>query len=247
MRVALITGAGGGIGRATALRLAADGVSVAVNDVRADAAAETVALVEGTGGRAATAAGDVTDAAAVDAMVAGAATTLGPIDILVNNAGGAPPGASWAPVREMKPGDWDGFLALNLTSAFLCSRAVLGGMVERGWGRVVCVNSISSAFGQRAGAGYAAAKAGLTALVASMAKEVAPHGVNVNEVMIGNAPHPSRTPERQAVLDQWSHIPRVGQYEEFAAAIAFLVSDDASYVSGSTLTVDGGTTKFALL
>jgi NAD(P)-dependent dehydrogenase (short-subunit alcohol dehydrogenase family) len=104
----------------------------------------------------------------------------------------------------------------------------------------VAVSSISATNGQRAGAGYAAGKAGLTGLVGSLAKELAPDGVGVNGVILGNAPHPSRTPERQAQLDGWVHVGRVGRYEEFAAAIAFLCSDDASYLSGAMVPVDGG-------
>ena len=242
-RVALVTGAGGGIGRATSLRLAAGGASVAVNDVDEATARETVARVEAAGGRAILALGDVTDPAAVDAMV----SAIGPVDILINNVGGAPRGAMWAELARTSVEDFYRFIELNLGSAFICSHAVIGGMLERGWGRIVCVNSISAVFGQRAGVGYAAAKAGLTGLVASLAKEVAASGVNVNAVMIADAPHPSRTPEREAVLNQWNHFGRHGRPEEFAAAIAFLASDDASYLSGSTLTVDGGTLRFALL
>jgi NAD(P)-dependent dehydrogenase (short-subunit alcohol dehydrogenase family) len=242
-----VTGSGGGIGRATAQRLAADGAAVVVNDVKADAAAATAAAIVSAGGRAVALPGDVTDPDTVDAIVARAASELGPVDILVNNVGGAPAGVTWREFRDTSVEEFDAFVRLNLGTAFVCTRAVINGMIERGWGKVVCVNSISAVFGQRTGVGYAAAKAGLSGFVHSVAKEVAPFGVNVNAVLFGNAPHPSRTAERQAVLDSWSHFGRVGSYEEFAAPIAFLVSEDASYLSGSTLVVDGGTLRFAQL
>ncbi|HEY5164596.1 MAG TPA: SDR family oxidoreductase [Acidimicrobiia bacterium] len=246
-RVAMVTGAGAGIGRATVIRLAADGAAVVVNDVREDLAADTVAAVTAAGGRAVLAPGDVTVAADVDAIVARAHDAAGPVDVLINNVGGAPAGVAWRELRETSIEDFYAFVALNLGSAFICSRAVVGGMVERGYGKIVCVNSISAVFGQRAGVGYASAKAGLSGFVASLAKEVAKAGVNVNAVLIGNAPHPSRTPEREAVLNQWNHFGRHGRHEEFAGTIAFLVSDDATYLSGSTVVVDGGTLRFALL
>ena len=246
-RVALVTGAGGGIGRATALRLAAEGARVVVNDIRTDELHETVRQVEAAGGHARPATGDVTDPNDVDAIVADTVGEYGPVDVLVNNVGGAPAGVQWKELKETTHEEFDAFLRLNLGSAFVCTRAVIGGMIDRGWGKVVCVNSISAVLGQRAGVGYASAKAGLGGFVASLAKEVAPHGVNVNAVMIGNAPHPSRTPERQAALDGWTHLGRVGRPDEFAAAIAFLASDEASYLSGSTLTVDGGMLRVAPL
>jgi NAD(P)-dependent dehydrogenase (short-subunit alcohol dehydrogenase family) len=246
-RVALVTGAGAGIGRATALRLAADGAAVVVNDVQANLAADTVAAVTASGGRALPAPGDVTLGADVDAIVARAAEDVGPIDVLINNVGGAPAGVGWRELRETSVEDFYAFVALNLGSAFICSRAVVGGMIERGYGKIICVNSISAVFGQRAGVGYSSAKAGLSGFVASLAKEVAAAGVNVNAVLIGNAPHPSRTPEREAVLNQWNHFGRHGRPEEFAGTIAFLVSEDATYLSGSTVVVDGGTLRFALL
>jgi NAD(P)-dependent dehydrogenase (short-subunit alcohol dehydrogenase family) len=243
-RIALVTGAGRGIGRAVAHRLASEGVTVVVNDVDDDAITQTVASITDAGGLAIPGRADVTVEEEVGALVDAAVAAHGRIDILVNNAGGAMPGSAWATVRESTLDDWNRFLALNLTSAFLCSRAVLGSMIEHAHGRIVCVSSISGTNGQRAGAGYAAAKAGLTGLVASLAKESAAQGVRVNGVILGNAPHPTRTVERQAVLDQWVHVGRVGEYEEFAAAIAFLCSEDASYLSGAMIPVDGGFHRF---
>jgi NAD(P)-dependent dehydrogenase (short-subunit alcohol dehydrogenase family) len=243
-QVALVTGAGRGIGRAVARRLASEGATAIVNDVDDEAIGQTVASIVDDGGLAIAGRADVTIEDEVEALVRSIVDAHGRVDILVNNAGGAMPGSTWAPVRETTLDDWQRFLALNLTSAFLCSRAVLGPMVEHAHGRIVCVSSISGSYGQRAGAGYAAAKAGLTGLVASLAKEHAAQGVRVNGVILGNAPHPTRTAERQAVLDQWVHLGRVGEYEEFAAAITFLCSDDASYMSGAMVPVDGGFHRF---
>lgn len=246
-KVALVTGAGGGIGGATARRLAAEGAIAVVNDVNAAAIDEVVASIRDAGHLAVAGLADITDEAAVVALAERVARDHGPVDILVNNAGGAMPGTSWGPVATTTLDDWQGFLALNLTSVFLCTRAVLPGMVERGRGHIVSVGSISGTNGQNGGAGYAAAKAGLAAFVASVAKETAASGVSCNGIIVGNAPHPSRTPERQALLDGWVHLARVGRHDEFAAAIAFLCSDDSSYLSGTMIPVDGGFHRFNLL
>ncbi len=246
-RVALVTGSGQGIGRATAKRLADDGAAVAVNDVVAERVHGVVGEIRDSGGTAAAAVGDVTDRRAVASMVDSINGELGPVDILVNNAGGAPPGAAWSTFAQATIDDLFRFIEFNLGSAMLCTRAVINPMIERGWGKVVCVSSISATWGQRAGAGYASGKAGLHGFVRSLAKEVAASGVNVNGVVIGCAPHPSRTAEREALINTWNHFGRHGSYEEFAAAIAFLCSDGASYLSGTMLEVDGGITKFNLL
>jgi NAD(P)-dependent dehydrogenase (short-subunit alcohol dehydrogenase family) len=243
-QVALVTGAGRGIGQATAARLVSEGATVVVNDVD-PSAAEAAASALGPDAVAGPA--DVTSESAVDALVAQVLAAHGRLDILVANAGGARPGSGWHTVADTPLAEWQDFLALNLTATFLCARAVIPAMVAQGSGRIVAVSSISGAYGQRAGAGYAAGKAGLTGLVASLAKELAPHGVGVNGVVLGNAPHPTRTPERQALLDGWVHLGRVGRYDEFAAAIAFLCSDDASYLSGTMVPVDGGFHRFTLL
>jgi NAD(P)-dependent dehydrogenase (short-subunit alcohol dehydrogenase family) len=239
-RVAIVTGAARGIGRATAERLVDEGATVVVNDVDAGAIDATVTHLGGRPGRAVAGLADVTDEAAVDDLVARVVADHGRIDVLVANAGGAMPGTAWAPVRDTSLHDWNAFLALNLTALFLCARAVIPTMVAQRSGRIVAVSSISATNGQRAGAGYAAGKAGLSGLVGSLAKELAPDGIGVNAVVLGNAPHPSRTEERQAQLDGWVHVGRVGRYEEFAAAITFLCSDDASYLSGAMVPVDGG-------
>ena len=245
-QVAIVTGAGRGIGRATAARLVAGGATVIVNDVRADAVDEAIDSMTGDG-RAVAGVADVTAEAEVAALVAHAVTEYGGVDILVNNAGGAMPGAAWAPVVESTLDDWNSCLALNLTAAFLCSRAVLPSMLEQGRGHIVSVGSISGTYGQRGGAAYAAAKAGLSALVASIAKETASAGISCNGIVVGNAPFPTRPEERQHELDRLVHLGRVGQHEEFAAAIAWLCSEESSYLSGTMLPVDGGFHRFNVL
>lgn len=246
-RVALVTASGRGIGRATARRLALQGVRVVVNDVDERRLEQAAAELADDGLHVVPVVADLMDDDAAAGLVAEVEQRFGRLDILVNNVGGAPPGASWALLTDSSMADLRAFVELNLMSHVACTRAALPGMVERGWGRVVCCNSISSRFGQRAGVGYAMAKAALTGFVASVAKEVGHHGIAVNEVVIGNAPHPTRTPDRQALLDTWAHAGRVGDLDEFAAAIAFLCSDDASYLSGASVPVDGGTLRFNLL
>jgi NAD(P)-dependent dehydrogenase (short-subunit alcohol dehydrogenase family) len=246
-KVAIITGAGGGIGRATAARLAAEGATVVINDVNGPAIDAAVGAITATGGRAVAGLADITSEEAVQSLVDRTVADHGRVDILVNNAGGAMPGTNWGPVETSTLADWNGFLALNLTGPFLCTRAVLPSMLARGRGHIVSVGSISGTNGQTGGAGYAAAKAGLEALVSSVAKEVGARGISCNGIVVGNAPHPTRTPERQDLLDSWVHLDRVGRHDEFAAAIAFLCSEDSSYLSGTMIPVDGGFHKFRML
>jgi NAD(P)-dependent dehydrogenase (short-subunit alcohol dehydrogenase family) len=246
-RVALVTGAGRGIGRATAQRLALEGATVVVNDINEAGIRETIEEISRHGGSAVAGPADITDEGQVGELVGRVAADTGPVDILVNNAGGAMHGAAWAPVQSTSLADWESFLALNLTSAFLCSRAVLPAMIDRGRGHIVSVGSISGSYGQVSGAAYAAAKAGLVALVASIAKESAASGVSCNGIVVGNAPFPTRTKERQDELNAYVHLRRPGRYEEFAAAMAFLCSEDSSYLSGAMIAVDGGFHRFTLL
>jgi NAD(P)-dependent dehydrogenase (short-subunit alcohol dehydrogenase family) len=130
---------------------------------------------------------------------------------------------------------------------FACSRAVINPMIDAGFGRIVCVSSIAAPMGQMGGTAYSAAKAAVSGFVASLSKEAGRFGVRVNSVLYGNAPHPSRTPDRQAELDTWSHLGRVGRPGEFANAVMFLVSEESSYITGTTLEVDGGIMRMALL
>jgi 3-oxoacyl-[acyl-carrier protein] reductase len=258
-KVALVTGAAQGIGRATAGRLGADGCVVAVNDVDPERAGRAVEELARAGVRAFPAVADVTDEDAVGAMVAEVNGRLGTIHVLVNNAGGAPArvdfadpdpdpttggpatAPQWASILDTPVAVFEAFLRMNLTSAYICSRAVLPGMLAEGGGRIVCVSSIVAVTGQRNGAGYAVGKAGLHTFVASLAKEVGPAGIGVNGIVVCNAPHPVRDAARQAVLDEATHLRRGGRYDEFAAAISFLAGPDSSYLSGTMVPVDGGT------
>jgi 3-oxoacyl-[acyl-carrier protein] reductase len=238
-RVALVTGGARGIGRAIALRLAEQGAKVAVVDV-ADAGAETASELGRVTGRAtAFVKADISQEAEARAAVAAVEAALGPVDILVNNAGITRDGLALV----MSEADWDSVLAVNLKGAFLMSKAVLRGMIKRRRGSIV---NISSVVGRRGNAGqvnYSAAKAGLIGLTKSLAREVASRNVRVNAV----APGYIET-EMTAALDEAarnaiiSQIPlgRIGTPEGVAEAVAFLVGDSASFITGAVLAVDGG-------
>ena len=239
-KAALITGAARGVGMATAEVLAADGAALALNDMNGDALAETADRLRGLGAKVTTHVGSVTDPAFVARMVAEATARHGKIDLLANNAGGGPPATPWAEFADSDMTHFRAIFELNFFSQAMVLHALLPGMLSRGYGKIVCVSSISAVLGQEAGSAYAAGKMALHGLVSSVAKEVARRGVNINAVILGNPPHPTRTAGRQDYLNKLSHMDRVGDLKEFGKAIAFLLSDDASYISGAAVPVEGG-------
>jgi NAD(P)-dependent dehydrogenase (short-subunit alcohol dehydrogenase family) len=244
-RRALVTGAGAGVGRAIALRLAAEGAEVLVNDLRAEAADTVVAEVAAAGGSARAAVFDVTDHDAAMAAVEDA----GGVQILVNNAGnaGADGWGARGPFVESEPADWEPFLQVNLYGVLHCTRAALSSMVEAGWGRVITIVSDAGRTGDAGGAVYGASKAAAAGLTRSLALEVGRHGVTVNNVALGTM----RTEATEAV---WSEpdgdmakailrrypIRRPGVPEEAAAMVAFLAGPEASWITGQTYPVNGG-------
>ncbi len=239
-KTALITGAGRGIGLATAHVLARDGANLALNDIDAERLNGAAKELSAHGATISEHPGNVMDDAFVAQLASAALDAHGKIDLLLNNAGGGPPNTPWKSFSETPPSDMRAFFDLNFFSQAVLLHYVLPGMIKQRYGKIVCVSSISAILGQENGAPYAASKMALHGLVSSVGKEVARHGVNINVVILGNPPHPSRTPERQAFLDSLSHLDRVGRLEEFGKSIAFLLSDDASYISGTTLPIDGG-------
>jgi NAD(P)-dependent dehydrogenase (short-subunit alcohol dehydrogenase family) len=244
--VAVITGAGGAIGRAAALRLARDGFAIACLDVHAGTAAETAAAVVANGGSAASFVADITQAEAVQAAIDAVAARFGRIDVLVNNAGMG----RIEKLQAMPLASWNETLATNLTGAFLCAQAAARHMVAAGGGRIV---NVSSAHANKATPGrgaYASSKAALVALTRLLAVELSGRGVRANGVSFG----PIATPRGQALSDEQrrfyeSTVPlgRLGTLEEAAGAIAFLASPRASFINGHTLEVDGGFTAAGVL
>ena len=231
-RTALVTGGGSGIGRAIARRFAADGAAVVVADLIAERAEAVAAEIEGTAVQA-----DVTSAADVARMVDAA----GAVDVHVNNAGGG----FADDVLEISEEEWDGDVEVNLKSAFLCSKAVLPGMIERGAGVIVNIVSVNGmAF--FANEPYSAAKAGLINLTRSMATRYGHHGVRVVAIAPGTIRTPiwqERVEKEPAIFERlvrWYPLRRVGEPEDVAAAAAFLASDDAAWITGEVLRVDGG-------
>ena len=237
-RVALVTGAGQGIGAGIARALGAEGAAVAVNDLFEDRAASVAAEIEKAGGRAVPVVADVTDLPAVDTMVASIETTLGPVDVLVNNAGIPADGFVPRRFREMPVEDWDRFVQLNLYGVLNCCKAVLDGMCDRGWGRVVTVSSEAGRVGVGFGISlYGAAKAGAVGFSRHLATELIETGVTVNSVSLGlmaTGPDDARRPPRPTA--------RLGTPEDVAAAVCYLASDAAAWVTGQTLPVNGGHT-----
>ncbi len=237
-RVALVTGASRGIGRAIAQRLAVQGATV-VAAARGENAKAVVDAIAASGGRAETASLDVTEAGAPEQFVAGALERHGRIDILVNNAGITRDQL----MLRMKRGDWDAVIATNLTAAFALTQAVLKPMIRQRAGRIICISSVVGQSGNAGQANYAASKAGLIGFAKAVALEVASRGITVNVV----APGMIETDMTRAITDsareEWAlKIPlrRLGTPDDIASAVCFLASDEASYITGHVLAVNGG-------
>ena len=241
-RAAIVTGAGGGIGEAIARTLAREGAGVAVVDLQEDLAARVAAAIGRDGAKAVALRADVTKAADVDAMVRASLAGLGQVDILVNNVGGY---ATMRTTWEIEESEWDFILALNLKSAFLCSKAVIPHMLARRTGRIV---NLSSIVGRTAptlsAAHYSAAKAGVRGFTWHLARELAPHGITVNAVApwltLTERIKKLRSPEVDAALKAQTPLGRFAEPQEVADAVLFLASDEAAYVTGATLDVNGG-------
>ncbi|MCZ7435666.1 3-oxoacyl-ACP reductase FabG [Micromonospora sp. WMMC241] len=244
-RVAIVTGAARGIGAATARRLAADGMAVAVVDIEESATKETVDAIAAAGGRALGVGADVADRAQVEAAVERVAAELGAPTVLVNNAGVLRDNLLF----KMADADWDTVMAVHLRGAFLFSQAAQKHMVERKWGRIVNLSS-TSALGNRGQANYAAAKAGLQGFTKTLAIELGPYGVTVNAVAPGfivtdmTAATAARMKVDFAALQEHAaaEIPvrRTGRPEDVAHTISFLAGEGASFVSGQVIYVAGG-------
>ena len=246
-RTALITGAGTGIGRAIALRLARDGWTVAVNDLASTRAAQVAREVDAAGGRGVAVVADVGDREAVRRMVADALAALGALDLLVNNAGLCRLG----PIAEFPEADWRATFRVNVDGAFFCCQAVLPHMLARGRGNIVNLASWSGKAGAPFFGAYCASKFAVIGLTQSLAKEVAGQGIRVNAVCPGivagtdmraQVDAESRALGRPTSTDRvgWIPLGRLGEAEDVAGVVAFLVSDDARYMTGQAINVTGG-------
>jgi 3-oxoacyl-[acyl-carrier protein] reductase len=248
-RVALVTGATTGLGRAEALALARAGRDVAVHAHQNRAAAEaTAAACRQAGARALVVQGDLTRADDVRRVIGEVIAAAGRLDILVNNAGRIHPDMN-APLLELTEENWNEMLASHLTATFLCIKHAGPHMVARRWGRIVNTSSIHGRVGGRATLGhYGAAKAGVVAITKTAARELGPHGITVNVIAPGFVLTPALEdllPEaRRRALAQQVPLGRLGEPGEIGAAVAFLASDEAAYVNGAVLDVNGGRTEY---
>jgi NAD(P)-dependent dehydrogenase (short-subunit alcohol dehydrogenase family) len=246
-RAALVTGAGGGIGRGIALRFADEGARVGVADVDAESAEATATAIRESGGKAHAVTIDVADPESVERGVAETRAELGPIDVLVNVAGVWTGGNA----LEMEVSDWDRVMAVNARGVFLCSRAVLPEMVERKRGSIVNISSLAALKGTRRAGAYNASKAAVIALTKNMALDFADDGIRVNAICPGaidgtgmdDAVRTFRNGYNEE-YERWvvglHPLGRLGTPEDVAHSAVFLASDEASWVTGSSLLVDGG-------
>lgn len=239
-RVALVTGSSRGIGRAVALELASRGDRVAVNYSGNDAAASAVVEeITSSGGEAIAVKADVGDVDEVTRLFSEVTAHLGPVEILVNNAGITRDGL----VLRMDPADWDQVMNTNLRSVFLCSKAALRSMLRARWGRIVTISSVAGVAGNAGQSNYAASKAGVIGFTKSVAKEVGSRGITVNAVapgFIDTDMTNDLTDEVRAAAAASIAVGRFGLPREVASTVGYLASDEAAYVTGQVLVVDGG-------
>ncbi|SEO82936.1 SDR family NAD(P)-dependent oxidoreductase [Trujillonella endophytica] len=237
-RTALITGAGQNVGAEIARVLAARGATVGVNDLFADRAERVVEEIRAAGGKAEPVVADVTDLAAVQETFG----LFGPIDILVNNAGIPISGIQMKKFVDEDPATWKAFVDLNVYGPLNCTHTALPGMLERGWGRVITISSESARVGDKLIATYAASKGAGPALMRSLAKEVGRSGITCNSISLATQNNAGMDEASDMALKQLRAyaVPRLGQAGDVAAAVAWLVGDDAAWVTGQTIPVNGG-------
>lgn len=244
-KTALVTGGGDGMGKATCLRLARDGMAVGVLDIDGDNAGRVAAEINGAGGRAEAVAADVASHGEVETAIGRVREALGPITVLVNNAGIE----NFTPFEAIEDDTWDRIMEVNLKGAYIVTRAVLPDMLDEGWGRIINISSQAAQIGARRMVPYAASKGGIVAMTRSLALELGPRGVTVNSVAPGFID--TAMSRRAAAGNEFSTlaeemvkgypIPRVGRPEEVAAACAFFASEEAGYITAQLLGVNGGT------
>jgi 3-oxoacyl-[acyl-carrier protein] reductase len=238
-RVALVTGASRGIGEAIAKRLAAEGATVLAAARTAEALAKVVSEIEAAGGKASALALDLSDPASIEAAVKSALASHGEIHVLVNNAGVTEDNL----ILRMNREAWDRVLGTNLTGVFLLTQAVVKGMVRKRYGRIVNVTSVVGLMGNAGQVNYAASKAGLVGLTKSVARELASRNITCNAVapgFIATAMTEKMTDDAKAKMTGQIPLERLGTPEDVAAAVAFLASEEASYVTGTVVNVSGG-------
>lgn len=245
-KVAIITGAGGGIGRGIALKFGSLGANVIVGDIKTEGAAETVSLLEKEGAKGLALKTDITDLVQVQEMVKITLSSFGKVDILVNNAG-------WdriEPFMKNPPDFWDQVIAINLKGPINCTRAVLDPMVDRKYGKIVNISSDAGRVGSSGEAVYSACKGGIIAFTKTMAREMARYSINVNCICPGATDTPllaelTKGETGAKIIDAMvKAVPfrRLGKPEDIAGAVAFLASDEAAFITGQTLSVSGGLT-----
>jgi len=244
-KVALITGAANGIGRATAIRLARDGIAIGVLDLLAEGAEKVAAEINAGGGKAIGLSADVSNRGQVNAAVEKLRETFGPVTIVVNNAGIT----GFVPFLEMTDAQWDQMLAINLKSAFIVTQIVIPDMIAANWGRIINISSSSAQSGAAKMAHYSSAKGGMIALTRTLAQEFGEYNITSNTIpprFVHNTAMSNASFERDDMKDrfdamvQGGPIRRHGEPADIAGAAAWLASDEAGYVTGQVIGVNGG-------
>src|ERR1700756_829325 len=242
-RVAVVTGAGSGMGRAIAVRLAEDGAAVAIWDINGDGAIQTAKMISEAGGNSLAITADCADRAAIEAAAAETRAKLGPIGILVNNAGIAP----FTPFLEVSDELLDRVLRVNLRGPYIVTREIIPDMIAAKWGRIINITSSSVQTGSPTQSHYTASKGGLLGFTKSLALEFGKSGITANMIPPGSIDTPmlrgAEIMQAKGAIDAYGAalpVGRIGEVEDIAAAASYLASEEASYITGQTISVNGG-------